>query len=116
MYRCIAKHTVFFRCERPRECRELVCGLKLYEKRDEDLFADLISSIKEVQDAGGRVKLSVGGFKYGNIKVPTKVKERLQKRNSLRAFYLLAYSLLLFASVCMSTASQAKNSTGISKH
>ena len=70
------------RCERPHYCRELVCGLKLYEKQDEDLFADLISSIKEVQDAGGRVKLSVGGFKYGNIKVPTKVKERLQKKFS----------------------------------
>ena len=75
-------HLFILRCERPSYCRELVCGLKLYEKQDEDLFADLISSIKEVQDAGGRVKLSVGGFKYGNIKVPTKVKERLQKKFS----------------------------------
>ena len=80
---------LILRCERPHYCRELVCGLKLYEKQDEDLFADLISSIKEVQDAGGRVKLSVGGFKYGNIKVPTKVKRRLQKKFSLSLSRLL---------------------------
>lgn len=49
-----------------------MCGLKLYESVDENLFAGLISAIKEVQDEGKLVKLSFGGAKFGNLKVFTK--------------------------------------------
>ena len=61
-----------FRCSRGT-CRELVCGLKLYEDSDEDLFAQLVASIKTVQESGALVKLSYGGIRYGNIHVPTRV-------------------------------------------
>lgn len=50
-----------------------MCGLKLYEDVDENLFAGLISAIREVQDEGRLVKLSFGGAKLGNLKVFTKV-------------------------------------------
>ena len=65
------KFTIF-RCSRGT-CRELVCGLKLYEDSDEDLFAQLVASIKTVQESGALVKLSYGGIRYGNIHVPTRV-------------------------------------------
>ena len=64
-----------FRCERPHGlCREIVCGLKLYEDVDEVLFTNLVEAIKRVQESGSLVKLSFGGWaEYGNLRVPTKV-------------------------------------------
>ena len=55
-------------------CREIVCGLKLYEDVDEVLFINLVEAIKRVQENGSLVKLSFGGWaEYGNLQVPTKV-------------------------------------------
>lgn len=64
-----------------------MCGLKLYESVDENLFAGLISAIKEVQDEGKLVKLSFGGAKYGNLKVFTKVVHQYYAPGSIKELY-----------------------------
>ena len=63
------------RCGRPHGgCREIVCGLKLYEDVDEVIFTNLTSAIKRVQESGSLVKLSFGGWQeYGNLKLSRKV-------------------------------------------
>jgi hypothetical protein len=65
-----------------------VCGLKLYEDVDEDVFAGLISSIKRAQqDYGSLVKLSFGGSAYGNLKVHTKVKKLIPSEKFVLSMY-----------------------------
>ena len=69
-------HWIHYRCEQriSYNCEEFICGLKLYKTTDEDIFAELLDSIREVQQSGAKVKLAYGGVRYGNLKVPTKVK------------------------------------------